>query len=146
MNYLWIDWMSMSDFFLDFCCFSLFIILTTWKICIFTFLFCFWNKVNFSLMFLSLIMLICQWMSEFNLRTVRAIAKSKKNCANFNLCFWFTMICLCNSFKNQNDNILLKRMLFIFRRFIILVVVYRREKSKSEIYILSWFLMILIVL
>ena len=35
--------LSMSDFFLDFCCFSLFIILTTWKIYIFTF--CFWNEI-----------------------------------------------------------------------------------------------------
>jgi hypothetical protein len=37
--------LSMSDFFLDFCCFSLFIILTTWKIYIFTFCFCFWNEI-----------------------------------------------------------------------------------------------------
>ncbi len=91
-----------ATFLWNFCCFSLFIILSTWKIYIFTFLFCFWNEVIFSLMFLSLIMLICQWMSEFNLRTVRAIAKARKivqiSICVFNL-QWYVYVILSKKIK-----------------------------------------------
>ena len=97
---------------------------------------------NFSLMFLSLILLICQWMSEFNLRTVRAIAKARK-IVQISICVFdlqrYVYVILS---KIKMTVSFFKRMLFIFRCFVILIVVYRREKkSKSEIYILRWFLM-----
>ena len=93
-------------------------------------LFCFWNEIDFSLMFLSLTIVDLSMNEWFYLRTVRAIAKARK-IVQISICvFDLQRYILRNSFKNQSDISFLKECLwFIFRCFVILMVVYRREKK-----------------
>ena len=104
--------LSMSDFFWDFLLFFfvhyfnylkdlyfyIFILLLKWS--------------NFSLMFLSLILLICQWMSEFNLRTVRAIAKARK-IVQISICVFDLQRYIYVILSKSKWHILLSRMFVI---------------------------------
>ena len=147
MNYLWIDCLSMSDFFLGFLLFFFVHYFNYLKDLYFYILFCFWNEIDFSLIFLSLTIVDLSMNEWFYLRTVRAIAKARK-IVQISICVFdlqrYIYVILS---KNQSDISFLKEcLLFIFRCFVILMVVYRREKSKSEIYIWDDFLWWLIVL
>jgi len=95
LNYLWIDWLSMSDFFLDFCCFSLFIILTTWKIYIFTF----WTVRAIAkarkIVQISICVFDLQWYVYVILSKIKMTVSFLKECCSFSgvsLYLWWCIV------------------------------------------------------
>ena len=102
-----------------------------------------WSNFSFNVFKFNLVDLsMNEW---FHLRTVRAIAKARE-IVQISICVFDLQRYIYVILSKSRWHILLKRVLFIFRCFVILMVVYRREKSKSEIYIWDDFLWWLIVL
>ena len=76
-------------------------------------LFCFWNEIGFSLMFLNLTIVDLSMNEWFYLRTVRAIAKARK-IVQISICvFDLQRYILRKIFQKSKWHILLKRMFVI---------------------------------